>query len=209
MLHMIRLDGEEDLLTGGLSMFDKGILGSIWGVSFVYGVLTEQVLSKKVDVPCSVSDNISDNFSIASIILAIILPTIVGPFTITIIHVIISIMNVMKKHAPIAADLKAEELQNIFCIFLFTIIFLLTYISNMIICEVFFPASDNLLIFVMLKYIAGTSHQLLAPLSILLSRKDISSSAVQVYRRGGTTQGKTLEITAEQIQRELGLGVNP
>ena len=79
----------------------------------------------------------------------------------------------------------------------------------MIICEVFFPTTDNLLIFVMLKYIAGTSHQLLAPLSILLSRKDISSSAVQVYRRGGTTQGKTLEITAEQIQRELGLGVNP
>ena len=70
MFYMERLDEEEDELTGGLSMFDKGILGSIWGVSFVYGVLTEQVLGKKVDVPCSISDNISDYFIIGSIILA-------------------------------------------------------------------------------------------------------------------------------------------
>ena len=43
-------DGDEDHLLGGLSLFDKGILGTIWGVSFIYGVLTEQVLSKKIDV---------------------------------------------------------------------------------------------------------------------------------------------------------------
>ena len=30
---------------------------------------------------------------------------------------------------------------------------------------------------------------------------------LQVYRSGGTIQGKDLEITAEQIQKELGLGV--
>ena len=32
-------------------------------------------------------------------------------------------------------------------------------------------------------------------------------SLFQVYKSGGTIQGKDLEITAEQIQRELGLGV--
>ena len=190
-------------------MFNKGTLGAIWGVSFIYGILTEHILSKKIDVPCSVSDNIAENFGIFSIFLAIIIPTIIGPVMVIILHIIISIINVIRKNAPLTADLKSEELQNILCLMLLTIIFLITYITSMIICEVFFPATDNLLIFVMIKYIAGTSHQLLAPLSILLSRKDISSSAVQVYRRGGTTQGKTLEITAEQIQRELGLGVNP
>ena len=46
---------EDEQLIGGLSMFDKIILGSIWGISFIYGVLTEHVLSKQVDVPCSVS----------------------------------------------------------------------------------------------------------------------------------------------------------
>ena len=59
-------------------MFDKGILGIIWGVSFIYGVLAEQVLSKKIDV--------------------------------------ISIINVVMKNAPIAADLKSEDLQNIFAL---------------------------------------------------------------------------------------------
>ena len=52
-------DDDEDQLLGGLSMFDKGILGTIWGVSFIYGILTEQVLSKKIDVPCSISDHIN------------------------------------------------------------------------------------------------------------------------------------------------------
>ena len=31
---------------------------------------------------------------------------------------------------------------------------------------------------------------------------------MKVYKSGGTIQGKDLEITAEQIQRELGLGVH-
>ena len=29
-----------------------------------------------------------------------------------------------------------------------------------------------------------------------------------VYRRGGTTQGKDVEITMEEMQRQLGLGVD-
>ena len=204
------LDDEEEQLIGGLSMFDKAIMGSIWGVSFIYGILTEHVLSKKVDLPCSVSDHIGDNFGIASIILAIIIPTFLGPVMVTIIHIIISIVNVVMKNAPIAADLKNEELRNIFCTFLLTFIFLFTYIMSMVICEVFLPPNDdNLLYFVILKYIAGTSHHLLGPLCILSCRQDICTSAIFVYKRGGTTQSKSFEITAEQIQKELGLAVNP
>ena len=200
---------EDDQLNGGLSMFDKGIMGAIWGVAFIYGVLTEQVLSKKIDVPCSVSDHISENFGIASIILAIIIPSFIGPIMVTIIHIIISIINVVMKNAPVAADLKSEELGNILCTVFLTFVFLFTYIISMIICEVFLPADDNILYFVIIKYIAGTSHHLLGPISILLSRQDICHSVIFVYRRGGTTQSKSFEITAEQIQKELGLGVNP
>jgi len=200
---------EEDNLYAGLTMFDKCILGTIWGVSFIYSVLTEQVLSKKIDVPCSVSDHIGENFGIASIILAIILPTIIGPGMVTILHTTISIMNSVMKNAPIASDLRTEELQNIFCSLLLTIIFLTTYLTSMVICEVFLPAPDNLLYFVIIKYIAGTSHHLFGPICILISRRDIWNSAIQVYRKGGTTQSKSFEITAEQMQKELGLGVNP
>lgn len=45
------------------------------------------------------------------------------------------------------------------------------------------------------------------PACVLLTKRDILGSARAVYRSGGTIQGKDLEITAEQIQRELGLGV--
>ena len=200
---------EDEQLIGGLSMFDKIILGSIWGISFIYGVLTEHVLSKQVDVPCSVSDHINTNYGIASIVLALVLPTFVGPFVVTVCHVVISIINVILKNAPLAADLKREEMNNIFCIFMLTIIYLSTYLINMVFSEIFLPPDDNLLNFVILKYIAGTSHQLLAPISILISRPDVRQSALEVYRRGGSTQSKDFEITAEQMEKELGLRVNP
>ena len=62
----------------------------------------------------------------------------------------------------------------------------------------------------------------MVPLAILITKNEIYQSAkevnwravesffnppLQVYRSGGTIQGKDLEITAEQIQKELGLGV--
>ena len=205
---LVRLDDEEEQLLEGLSMIDKCILGSVWGLSAVYGVLTEQVLSKGGSVPCSVSHPLSDGFGIVSLVLALVLPTIIGPFTVTIIHITISIVNELMKNAPVAADLRNEERQNIFCMFLLTIIFFSTYITSMVICEVLFTTNHNLFSFVVIKFIVGTSHHLLGPLSILLSRRDILDSAVQVYRRGGTTQSKSLEITAEQMQKELGLGLN-
>ena len=208
MLYSRQLDEEENLY-GELTMVDKGILGGIWGASFIYCVLSEQVISKKIDVPCFVTDHISEHFEINSIVLVIILPTIIGPFIVTISHISINIMNVVMKTAPLELDIRSEEQQNILCVFLLTILFLITYITSMIICEVFLPPHDNLLFFIIIKYIAGTSHQLLGPISILISRREIWTSAIQVYKKGGTTQSKSFEITAEQMQKELGLGVNP
>ena len=128
---------------------------------------------------------------------------------VTIIQVIITIINITRKSSSETLDLKIEEQQNIFCIFLLTFTFLVTYLTSMIVCEVFLPANDNLLYFVILKYIAGTSHHLFGPICILISRRDIWSSTKEVYRKGGTTQSKTFEITAEEMQKELGLGVDP
>ena len=196
-------------MIGGLSLLDKWVLGSIWGISFLYGILTEQVTSKKVDIPCSITNDITEVFSIISILLAIVFPFIFGPFMVTLIHIIISVINVVMKNAPIAADLKKQELQNIFCVIFLTIIFLCTYISSMVICELLVPPTENMFLFVMIKYVIGTSHHLLGPICILASRSDILKSAVLVYKKGGTIQSKDFEITAEQIQKELGLVVNP
>ena len=49
---------EENLHLGQLRMVDKITLGSIWLISLLYGLMTDQLLSKEVDLPCSVSNNI-------------------------------------------------------------------------------------------------------------------------------------------------------
>ena len=200
---------EEEKLYTGLAMFDKGILGIIWFLSLIYGVLTENVLSKKIDLPCFVSDKSDQTFSTASIFLAIIFPTIIGPSLVTLLHIIISIINILMKNASMAADLKRMEVQNIFCVFCLTTVFLMTYIISMIICEVFISAQTNLLYFVIIKYIIGTSHHLFGPISILITRREICQAVIQVYRKGGSTQNKTFDITSEEMQKQLGLGVNP
>ena len=79
----------------------------------------------------------------------------------------------------------------------------------MVLCEIFLPLPSNLLYFVIVKYVLGTSHQLLGPICILVSRQDIRQNAVLVYKKGGTTQSKPVELTYEEIQKELGLGVDP
>ena len=44
---------EETVFTGP-SMMDKALVGCVWFVGLVYSLLTEQILSKEVDIPCSV-----------------------------------------------------------------------------------------------------------------------------------------------------------
>jgi hypothetical protein len=43
---------------------------------------------------------------------------------------------------------------------------------------------------------------------ILFARRDIWQNAIVVYKKGGTTQNTTTEITYEEMQRNLGLGVD-
>ena len=51
---------EEAVITGP-SMMDKALVGVVWMLALVYSLLTQQILSKEVDIPCSVRwDTISD-----------------------------------------------------------------------------------------------------------------------------------------------------
>ena len=200
---------QEQYASDGPSIRDKCIIGSIWFVSFIFSVLTEQILSKSSNVPCSVNDDIGTGFGSASIMIAIILPVLLGPIAVTIIHMIIYVVNCFLPDRALSKDVRNEEIGNSFCLFLLTLVFLSTYISSMILCEIFLPLPKSLLYFVIVKYIVGTSHQLLCPLCILLSRRDIRLNAGLVYRKGGTTQSKSMELTYEEIQKQLGLGVDP
>ena len=92
------------------------------------------------------------------------------------------------------------------------IIHLLCYISSMILCELYISIAEemgNLLMFVMVKYVIGTVHHLLIPAAILLTKTDVRRAVGEVYRRGGSTQSQDMDITYEELQRQLGLGVTP
>ena len=44
----------EETSARGSSVQDKCLVGCVWAVAAVYGCLTDQILSKEVDIPCSV-----------------------------------------------------------------------------------------------------------------------------------------------------------
>ena len=183
---------------------DKCVISAIWLVSLVFSLLSHQIITNQ---PCSVREDIQTGFGPASLMIAMVIPVLLGPVSITIIHIIISLVTFLLQDRSLPKPRREDDVNNLLCIFLLTMIFLGSYSSSMIISEIFIPLPQNLLYFIIVKYIVGTSHQLLSPLCILVSRPDIRQSAGLVYRRGGSAQTKLVQPTYEQIQRELGLGV--
>ena len=152
---ILSLDAEdEDRLHPGLLMVDKVTLGAIWVLSFLYSILTEHILSKKVDLPCRVSHNLEDKFELASVILAILVPFILGPVLITISHIVISGANAFLGVSPVSEETRSQERSNMICILSLTTVFLFTYSLSMIVSELYIDL-NNVFYFVLVKYIVG------------------------------------------------------
>ena len=67
----------ERKLTGS----DKAVLGFLWSMATIYGMMSEQVLSKEVNRPCSVRERLNSPLSIAALMFGFIIPIIFGPIT--------------------------------------------------------------------------------------------------------------------------------
>ena len=177
---------EEKLRVGQMKIFDKVTLGSVWAVSFLYGLMTEHVVSKQaepwqsysmiiiimtmkmimiqltdcqdsgyqVDIPCSVSHDPNNYLGLTSILLAIVLPTVSGPLMAGLVHLIFWLIYRVKETPALAPDTRKMERQNLVCILSLTLVFLPTYISSMILTELYLDI-DNIFLFVMVKYILG------------------------------------------------------
>ena len=145
---------DEDRLHPGLAVVDKITLGSIWFVSFVYGILTDHIISKQVDLPCQVNHDLDNKFGFASVFLAIILPAVIGPIAIFFIHIVISVANTVLRNTPVSEDIRRQEQSNLVCILSLTLVFLITYVTSMVVSEVYVQL-DNIFYFVLVKYIAG------------------------------------------------------
>lgn len=167
----------------GLSMADRALLGAVWAVSALYGVLSDQMLSRQADVPCSVRVDPARGLGLASVVLAILVPAVVGPGAAALLHLLLTIAGLVVGQPAVAREVRVQETRGLCTILLLTVTFLLTYTTSMVACEAWMSTSSGLLGFVVVKYVVGTSQHLLGPLAILLSRPDLRKSAVQVTIR--------------------------
>ena len=104
-------------------------------------------------------------------------------------------------HAFIANLIKAIFLIG------FTIIFLIIYPVQMYITEEYLANGQSMFVFMAFKYCYGGLHIVLVPFLILIIKKDIRNAAVHTYIK--TRPQEDGEITYEQFQKEVGLGVQP
>ena len=120
---------------------------------------------------------------------------------------------------------KPGELPCLALLLVLLFLLLLTYPLSMVLVEMVPALNSTSFLLVMLKYVVGTSHHLFVPLGILVIRADLRGIVVDIYRwqmqkrpgvqilfplfrKGGTNQSKSFEMTMEEMQRELGLGVD-
>ena len=95
-------------------------------------------------------------------------------------------------------ETQEEDNQSIPCLLLLLIIYLITYrldldISHtvtllfsvsMVGAELYPPVYSNTFTFIMVKYVFGTSHHLLVPLAIILTRPDLRELIKVVFKKG-------------------------
>ena len=170
-------------------------------------MMSEQVLSKEVNRPCSVREQIHSAVSIVSLLFGLIIPFAVGSFAVIIAHFVLNLLESFLELGPAPAN-KKEDFPSIACILVLTIICLITYSMSMIIAEVYGQIYDNPFNFIMFKYVFGTFHHFLIPLSLFFVRSDLWDLVKIVYKKGGSNQNKNIEMTYEEMQKQLGLGVD-
>jgi hypothetical protein len=128
----------------------QAVLGGVWFISLIYSLLSEQMLGRVADVPCSISTDPNRGFGLASVVMANHLPALCGPHAATLLPTHNSHVSVFIKQPPLPKELRTEEMRNLLCILLLSLIFLLTYSLSMVVCELFLPAPPaSLLNFIM------------------------------------------------------------
>ena len=132
-------------------------------------------------------------------------------------------MRSLKSIGPVVR--KPGELPSFALLLVLLFLLLLTYPLSMVLVEMVPALNSTSFLLVMLKYVVGTSHHLFVPLGILVIRADLRGIVLDIYRwemqkrpgvkihfplfrKGGTNQSKSFEMTMEEMQRELGLGVD-
>ena len=117
------------------------------------------------------------NTGIASIFCALVIPLVAGPLSVFICFICKLCVR------SDTMDITTEFTQNVKCISLLTIIFMVTYSVNMILAEILFN-DVSIMVFILMKYSFGSLHTLFSPIAIIISYPYIRKSLVQINKWG-------------------------
>ena len=128
----------------------------VWAIALVYGLMSDQILSKQSDVPCYVRADPTTGLGLASVALAIVVPAILGPVLVTVLHILLRIIALFLKprSSPASKDSRSggQGGFSICSLLLLTIVFISTYSTSMLICELYMSKPSNTLLgFVLVK----------------------------------------------------------
>ena len=180
----------------GFTNIQKAALGFVWMASVVYAVLTDKLLSKHEtkEVICSVRANLSEKLNLVSVFIVFAFPVLclclwpVG-------HLVLDFFSYLKGSVQISYNKQQEPnccgdasdscIETIL-VFGFSIIFLVTYSTNLIITELYFAEIETMFQFMLLKYCLGSMHLVLSPAYILLIKRDLRKAAKDIYMKRST-----------------------
>ena len=75
-----------------LSARDKTTLVWLWSLSFLYGMMTDQLLSKVVDRPCQVRERLNTKLEVTSLMFGLVVPTVLGPLAAFMANLLLNII---------------------------------------------------------------------------------------------------------------------
>ena len=194
-----------------------------------------QVLSKEREVFCTVRSELEEQFNVVSILAVIGIPFVMGPILCPVFHILLSICScltdVIRPRPPLppgraaaqaaaAAAAAAEEGEasdeekakegsaclDCSIVVGFTLIFMVFYPTYMYVTEVYFGTVKDIFPYMFIKYVVGCLHLIACPTLVLFVKRDIRSAAKETYIKK-STQNDNAEITFEQLQENLGIGV--
>ena len=213
-------DLDDDTMEG-FTALQKTFLVFIWMSSLVYSMISNVILTKERDVKCSMRSDLDITFNLVSIIVVIAVPI----FCIClwfVAHIALSLCMCVKKivfsnttepsirRNPRYLSKRKNSSSlwvEIVIIFCFVIVFLTVYPSSMYITETCFAHTKTIFPFMLIKYCVGSLQLIISPLCVLLIKRDIRRAVKRSYTQGSTQNDET-EITFEELQEHLGIGVN-
>merc|ERR1712226_297001 len=80
------------------------------------------------------------------------------------------------------------------------------YPTHMYITEVYFGTVNDIFPYMFIKYVVGCLHLIAVPTLVLFVKRDIRLAARETYIKK-STQNDNTELTFEQLQENLGIGV--